>query len=315
MSYYYTTADLLSSVKRRASVPDSQALITDAEILAFANEEMMLNLVPLIMRRHQSYFLIREAFDIDSTDNSYQIPYRAMGNKIKEVCFKNTDSDSLLALTQISIDELSSYYSGSNTGNNSHRFHIENESIIIGNSDSSIDYDELVFLYNLRPNQLVDSSRVTTITAINTTTGQITVDSIPDNFSSSSLIDFIKTNSPHRILLYDIALTAIDAVAGTFTVDTDDISSDLVVGDRICLQNETDLINAPSELHVMLAEQVAARVMESIGDMQGLQSANDKLVKMENAAEVLIDNRVTGSPIKANARRRLLRGRNYNRGG
>ena len=59
----------------------------------------------------------------------------------------------------------------------------------------------------------------------------------------------------------------------------------------------------------MLAQMVAARVLESIGDTQNLAAANDKLARMERSTEYLIDNRVTGSPIKASARRNGFLGR------
>lgn len=46
----YTTADLISSIKAIASIPTSQNLFSTADFLRFANHEMQINLVPLVMR-------------------------------------------------------------------------------------------------------------------------------------------------------------------------------------------------------------------------------------------------------------------------
>ena len=100
--YYFTSQDLIDSIKRRASIPDSQSMITDDEILDFANEEMELNLVPLILSKHEGYFLTREDVPTVSGQTSYQIPYRAIGGKLREAAF-STDQVSFSEMHQIAI--------------------------------------------------------------------------------------------------------------------------------------------------------------------------------------------------------------------
>ena len=184
-----------------------------------------------------------------------------------------------------------------------------NENVVL-DTFSDISYDVLRFFYNMRPNSLVLNSRISVIKEINRLSGVITVESIPEEFTSDIKFDFIKLNSPHRILNYDVTSTLVDNANSQLTFDPSDIPSELNVGDHICIQNETNLVNAPSELHVMLAQMVAARVLESVGDNENLAAANDKLLKMERSTEYLIDNRVEGSPIKASARRNGFLGRN-----
>lgn len=312
MAYYFTSADLISSVKRRANIPDAQAMVTDAEILAYANEEMLLNLVPLVVSKHEDYYLIEEPVSVVSTQKEYPIPYRALGSKIRELAFKRED-ETYVELHRVSVDRITDQnyrYYGDYTSN---RFYIKNESVVIDATSTIDNYNTLAFFYNIRPNQLVDSDRVAVITSIDTATGTVAVDSIPENITASSKIDFVKLNAPHRILDYDVTPTTLDTSNNFFTFDTSDLPTGLAVGDRICLQNETDLVNAPSELHSMLAEMVAARVLESIGDTEGLSAANNKLARMEKSTEYLIDNRVTGSPIKCSPRNGLLKGRRNTR--
>jgi len=303
--YFYKSQDLIDSVKRRASIPDNQSMITDNEILEFANEEMELNVVPLIVSQHEDYFLSREDLPTSPTLKEYAIPYRAIGSKLREVAF-STDGESLTEMVRISIDDVTnSYITRSGT---SSRFYIQGENIVLFSS-SDVDTGYIVCFFNLRPNSLVLEERVATISDIDRTTGLITVDSVPSNFPSTSEFDFVKTKSPHKLLTYDLTATTVDSGSSTLTFDTDDIPTQLAVGDKISIAGETDLVNCPSELHVMLAQMTAARVLESIGDLENLQAANNKIQKMENNASTLLSNRVDGSPIKAVVRNGFLRGR------
>lgn len=310
MAYYFNSQDLINSVKRRANIPDSQAMITDEEILDFANEEMLLNLIPLIVSKHEDYFLIEEEVSTQSGQNAYPIPYRALGTKLRELAYK--EADAYVPLHRVSIDTITDTYSRT-TGYSSHRFYIMGENVVLNSPFQDVQYSTLAFFYDLRPNMLVLPERVSVITSIDRVTGQITVDKIPENITSGLKLDFIKLNAPHRILDYDKTPTSVDIANTIITFNPSDIPHEVAVGDHICLANETDLVNAPSELHVMLAQMVAARVLESIGDSQGLQNVNDKLAKMEKNADYLITNRVTGSPIKCTSRKNLLRSRRYGR--
>ena len=299
--YFYDSARLIASVKRKASIPDSQNYISDDEILDFANEELSMNLIPLIMSKHEDYFLIREVVTLVADQTEYAIPYRSLGSKVREVAYMDS-SGNLYEMFRKSIDDITNGYSS-----NSRHFHIENENIKIHCNNSSIPTGSIVFFYDLRPNSLVLSERIGTITSIDSTTGLIGFTSFPTHFAENMLIDFIKTKSPHKILDFDVTVTAVDSANKTITVDPDNIPSTLTINDRVGLAGESDLINIPSELHSMLAQACASRFLESIGDLGNLKAANVKLSEMKDNTSSLITNRVTGSPMKAKPRNGLLR--------
>ena len=75
--YWFSSDDLIESVKRRISAPDSQSFITDDEILDFANEEMEITLIGMITKRHEDYFLTREDIALVSGQKKYDIPYQS----------------------------------------------------------------------------------------------------------------------------------------------------------------------------------------------------------------------------------------------
>lgn len=309
--FYYTSSDLVSAVKRKASIPDSQSMITDNEILEFANEEMEINLLQLITKRHEDYFLVREDVALLAGQVEYQIPYRAIGSKIRELAFSD-DGINLLEMNRISIDELTGgYHSNSLQNADSYggsKYYIQNENLVLHTQPSTVSAEGyLAIFYNLSPNALVDSSRVGVITSIDRASGLIGMSSLPSNFSLTNEYDFIKTRAPHKIHTFDITAIEISSANSTITIDPVDIPSQLAIGDRVASAGETDVINCPSELHNMLAEMVVARVLESIGDTDNLNSVNQKITKMEQHVGDLLDNRVDGSPIKVKPRNGFLR--------
>lgn len=81
-------------------------------------------------------------------------------------------------------------------------------------------------------------------------------------------------------------------------VGTVTIPKKLGVDDIIALPEETSIPQIPIELHSMLAQRVAMRCLESLGDVPGLQAAAAKLADMEAKTGSLIDNRVESSPMK-----------------
>jgi hypothetical protein len=305
---YMTSAELIDSIKRRAFLPEDQNTFTDDDFLDLANEEMQMGLVPLILVQHEDYFLSEEDTAIVDGQNDYKIPYRSIGNRLRDLSYEDTNGN-IAEMARIPIDHISDYQDISRE-TYPYTYYVKNDKIIL-TKDTNNQGGNLVFTFYLRPNQLVASSRIATISAINTTTGEITVDSIPSHFTTNDLYDFLQTKSPHIILDYDVNIVSTNSTTNVITFDPDDLPSTLAVGDRIGVAEETDIPNVPTELHVVLAHRVAARCLEALNDAQGLQLANAKLAEMENKANSIIDNRVEASPQKVVNRHGFLTQNRY----
>lgn len=95
---------------------------------------------------------------------------------------------------------------------------------------------------------------------------------------------------------------------------TNTMPRNLNVGDIVARPEETIIPQVPIELHSMLAQRVALRCLEALGDQNGLQAGMLKLAEMEQKTGSLIDNRVEGAPLKVSPKHTFLRrGRNYAR--
>ena len=144
----------------------------------------------------------------------------------------------------------------------------------------------------------------------------IEFDQVPANITNSSLIDFLKVKGGHRSYKIDQKLGKNVVSETIIKFAMGDIPEEFEPGDYICSQFECIIPQIPSDLHNILAERTAARILEAIGDTVGLQAANAKIGQLEARQGTLIDSRVDGSPRKVFNRSSLLRygkGFGYNR--
>lgn len=306
MAFYYTADELIKSVKMRASVPTSQNRFKDEDFLRFANEEMSLGLVPSILRNHEDYFLISEDVLLESNKTKYAIPYRAIGNKLREVSFIDSNGQAY-EMTRVGIGDVP-FYSTQSGGPNVYAYYVSNNEICLVPEQASIPSG--VFLrmsYYIRPNSLVLLKNVAVISGIDRITGVIALSQLPEDFSVSMLLDLIQIKSPHRCLKLEVQPVSINSTSKTITLNIADIPDSLAVGDHIAKATESAIPQVPSDMHMILAHRVATRLMEAMGDTEGLQNANQKLAELEQQTTTLIDNRVEDAPQKVVNRHSLLR--------
>lgn len=309
MAKYMTVDTLIADVKRRASIPESQQTFQEVDFLAFANEELDIGIIPHVLSFHEEYFVYTELITIEPEVQRYEIPERAVGNKLRDLAYVDM-SGNIFEMTRINSDDISAFQ-GNYTTSSYTTFYVEGSDIVLLPPVSSTPTGSLRFSYYLRPNELVSQDRVAIITNINTITGEVTVASVPENITVADTLDLIQTRSPHKSLTLDIVPTALNTVTKVFTFDPADLPSRLAVGDQLALAGETIVPQVPSDLHSMLSQRVAARCLEALGDTQGITLANTKLAEMEQKTGALLENRVEGATMKVLNRHSTLKRNRY----
>lgn len=162
---YLTSSSLIDTVKRIGMLPTSQSTFSNTDFLAMANQEMRIGLVPSIMQYHQEYY-VRDsgAITLQANQNRYPIPYRAIGGKFREVFYLDLNNN-LRSMTRISPDDRP-YYQQTNFQNRFLYFFIQGNDVVLVPDVGPTPVGSIVFDFWMRPNELVDESRVATITEI-----------------------------------------------------------------------------------------------------------------------------------------------------
>jgi len=175
---YYTSNDLINAVKRKIAFPISQNTFDEEDILAFANEEMVINQVPSILQFHENFFTYEELIPIEKDKNRYEIPSRAIGMRLKDVHFLD-ESKNRYELSQVDTSDRVFY----NGLTNISKFYFEGNEIVLIVNDSKYYRGWLVMTYYMRPNQLVKNDRAAIsnsfIRSVEVlSTGTITIDGV-----------------------------------------------------------------------------------------------------------------------------------------
>lgn len=318
MAKAFTSDKLITSVKRRAMIPSSQSTFTTDDFLDFANEEIDNELIPEILRLHEDYLLTREDVTLVANQSRYVIPSGAIGNKVRDVAFLDTNGN-IYEMTRIHAGDLS-HYASTSGHDKLYSFMVEGSDIVLVPEIDGTISGSLRFFYYKKPNEIVATSRTATITAINSTT-EVVVDAIPTEnslsiFSLTDDYDIVNHKEAFNSIESGISVTSI---AGTTITFSSEISSAVKIGDYVNLEGESSVIQLPSEVHSMLAHKVAMRCIEAMGDAQGLQIAEAKNKRMMDRMTNLLDNRVEDSPKKivnrTSSLRQGLNRRRYHRRG
>lgn len=310
MSRVLTSSKLIDSIRKRAMIPDDTSTFEDQDILDILNEEIDAGLLATIMSLNEEHLVTFEDEPLTTNKNGYKIPYRAVGNKLRDVAIVTPNSsgtgliDEHYELSRISLEELSDYRNNY-VSFDEDTFYVQGNQVFLVQSDARGGTHIRMYFY-LRPNSIVLQERTAKVIAIDTNTGVVSLDSFPDDFANLPDFDFIEHRSPNKILSYDISPSSVDSSTRTITFTASDIPDDLKVGDYVCIAEETPVPNIPTEYHPLLAQRAAVHILEAMGDTEGLSNATRKLKQMEDSIMQITDDRVEGAPQKINPRHSTL---------
>lgn len=309
MSRILTGDKLVESARSRAMIPDDTSVYTDANLLSIANEELDVQLLDKLLSLHEEHLTIPVDIPRSST-GVYEIPYRAVGNKVRDVAI--IKSGQVYEMTQISIGELSDYQSDSETySNGMDKFYVQHNYIKL--IQPSRDYEYLRVYFHIRPNYLTkeeEAAKIATITS-NSVTNEVTFNfvTMPSKFTSAIEYDIVGHKTPNKIKIYDLTPKSVDSNLNNIVfnkTDLDSILSEISVGDYLCKAEESPVPNIPTEMHPVLAQLTAVHVLEAMGDTEGLANAQKKLERMERSVMQLVDDRVELAPKKIKPRNSTL---------
>ena len=284
----YTTDLLLTEIKQRAAIPTSQETYLDSDLLRLATNELYIHIVPTLIRAREEYLIREKEYAVTDSTEYVTMPDRAVGGIARDVFF--TDGNGFIHSVRLLDPEQRGM----------------SNSYLYQDLKCYFKWDQLVFEgmlkagtitipYYCRPGALVELIEGGRITAIDTLTGELTLNVVPTAFTTSVNYDLISSKGTYPY--HEIDLTASAVGASSITLSTP-LPSDLAVGDYVCKAGESVLPQVPREFQPILAQRVVAKVLESQGDFAGLDRAKADLKEMMETAAGIIQPRLQGEPKK-----------------
>lgn len=309
MAKVLTGDKMVESVRNRTMTPDDTSIFTDDQILDIIDEEMSAQVLDKLITLHGENLTV--SVDIPRNDKgSYDIPYRAVGNKLRDVSL--VSGSTVFELSQVSIGELPDYSYGEDANSYLDKFYVENNKVKM--IQPSRQYDFIRVKYYLSPSYLTKTNKAGTISSIvidqNANTVTLSLSSVGKNFTSTDKYDLVGYQAPNKIKAMDLNPTSLTTGTTGIIVfsysDISDVVDDLQVGDYVTLAQETPVPNIPTEMHPLLAQAAAVQLLEALGDSEAMANAEKRMMKMSASIQELIDDRVELAPKKIKPRHGTL---------
>ncbi|NDB61905.1 hypothetical protein EB001_26210, partial [bacterium] len=124
---------------------------------------------------------------------------------------------------------------------------------------------------------------------------------LPANITTGSLIDIVSNDQPWETITKRTAGTVSSSTLNL--TDTSDIKTNYYVATR----GESPFAQIPQDTIPLLIQAVVVRIMEYMGDTNGLQASLLTYAQMENDNRNLISPRVDAQPKKISSKNRIAR--------
>ena len=296
MAVVYTTKKIVESVKRRAGVPTNQSLYTDTDVLAFINEAMYGDIIPIILAEREDYLIDSVTMDIEANKNKYPIPFNAIGGKLRSIeTIQNNDNDTFSIVPQIQIEQLGQPFS---SGSGSSRvFYFEANNVVLfptpKNTDGSI---KLRLKYFRRPNELVVSTQGALVNGIDLATNTLSLSNVPSSWIVGDTIDIVKGRPPFTVVSAGISIVSIAGNDVQFSAGELD---DVVLQDTLALEGFSIVPNiSMPEAHSLMEQAGVIRLLEGVDDGNGLRTAVELYSNQKDSFRKLITPRADSSSKK-----------------
>lgn len=288
----YSNDFLLKSIRRRILIAKaSLKTFSNEDALAFGDEELVTRLYPQIMQVRQEYAVYRLDIPLVMGRPDYRIPSRAIAGKLRSLHLV-APSGHVLPLIRKEpgeaevLDDTTQGVPGF--------FFLESHSIHLRPVPNDATYKVRMSFY-IRPNQLVELQRAGTVEEVDTDTNRVTIQGPASGWDINKRYDILRGTPGFEHFAIDERPVAFDIIGdGMYSVEFDSSVnlSRLDVGDYVCLAGEAPVPQIPADLHPILAQRVAVKLLEGTGDDGGLERARAQLAEMESLIADMLAPRV-----------------------
>lgn len=281
-----TTEKLILDVRRRAMLPNATGLgSSDSDILNYLNDALQMYIAPLLMSVGGEYLVSHDDFQTTVNVDSYPIPSRALGNKLRDVMIYW--GNRFVTLQQAEPEQNFNFLSL--LGHPTH-YYIEGGNYVLWPKPNSV-YTIRVKYYR-RPSELVLSSSCLKIDSVDGTDPvELTVASGGNDYASVA-IDVVSGTSPFSHKVSNVV--PFDVTDTLISFESQNVIQPLSPGDWICFADTSPVAQIPQELYPLLAQTAALEISEALNNPRSGEILKKREI-MKNQIMPLITPRSEGS--------------------
>ena len=333
--------ELIADAKDRASVPADDERITDALVLKLLNQVTQEFIYPTLLKISEEFNVVKTLVPLTTTagtpafpNSLIPLPKRAYGRVLREIKYFD-NSQNLYNIPYVSLEDEDKFMAGSSYSASPFGFHFVGDAVKLVGIDVAKLTGKLVLHYIIEPNTLEQATTLYgPVYNIDYVGSEIrfwrdSTESLPEfeaysPFNGQTKLYDLYRKSSGAIIAADLPLTRDIGVDYDYfkttqlTVDNvQDLENFQDGGFPVTGAYESDLLLIPAgrsqfaaipyELDNLLAQKVAGRVLEIIGDTEGLQVNDTRVRDIMMQVTSALGNRSRGESKKVVNRRSILR--------
>lgn len=305
----YTSTELLESIRNTMMASGVQASGTDdPALLRHLNEAMIEKIVPWLIGVREDFLTISREYTLSIS--KVPMPTRAAYDGIRDVMYQDLNGNRY-TLPRIPREHLPSWRSNTAGafGETPSGFFLEDEYIVLVPDKVASMSGKLEVSFFFRPGDIVSIDEVRQITAVDTATNTITLDSdLPSTWTSANKFDIHDKDSGASIRNFDYTGTlGSNTLITDQPIDGSTYGSHLVeVGDYLCLAGQAALPAIPLEMQPLLIKAACCRILQAKGDIEKYQMFKSDLDESMQFSIKGLQKRAKGKPFVVSGRKSPL---------
>lgn len=295
-----TSESLLDQIRKGASFPNYQGRLKDEDLLAFADQETQIQILPMMLSLREDFFVFSEEVPVTAGVSTIPLPQRAIGRVLREVTILDANQ-TYYNLSKLPIEDVWQFQRSTTTSASvPNYFYLKGDKLILVPTPSSSDVS-LTLTYFFQPSQLVKSTLTSRV--LSTTSHSITLTTLPPaGFATNALVDVLEGEPIHTPRHINLAITG---VSGNTLSFAEEITA--VPGDFVSLAGKASVVMLPTEVIGVLVQATICKTLEALGLVNELKVSQDRLMMRIRAANALLAPRVEGAKEKVINRQGILR--------
>lgn len=293
-------SELVQAVKERAAVPENNDRFVDSDYTEMLKEELDETVIPFMTSLVEEFFVVNQIVELQDDDDNDRfpaliipIPKRAYARGIRDVQFLDTGSNRF-NIPSISPED-KDLFTNQNSSNFSapYGYYFQNDAIRLLGANATVE-GSLEFSFYVRPPTLVDDDNYyAPVSNISYSSGTTTFTMDISNITASTfptggaaIYDLFNKSTGAYVAIDLVGTVAGVGAAATFTTTTP-IENEVTLykntqtaGFPVAAPYESELVLVPQEengfspipveVDNLLVLAVASRILEAIGDTEGL---------------------------------------------
>lgn len=319
----WTSAQVLTDVRRKASLPTTSTDWTDAVVLREASDVLFSFIGWALAQAGEGRLLssldrpVTSAFSGAYGAREFMLPPLAIAGSIEGVTWTEQTGQTQSRLYRIDDADEATYSTPLGTGSPG-AYALIGDRIRVYPTPSTGGILRVTYQRRhpeLVPDAVANVGTLSSIAAATSTTTTLTESAGLTGLAIGDTLDVLRHQYPYAPILANAEVTALPS-GTSITVDQPLalLSGHDIVGARVVRAGQSPYVSMPLELRAAFTEKVAANIMRTLGDMQGSQAAEQNATLELSRVMQMLSPRVKRDKPKAinpfsHLRGRMTRGR------